>query len=582
MIEGQKQVIEYAKTLGNLLGEVEKSADKDAAEKLGQQAAEQELFCPVIGEFSAGKTSMINTLLGHAALPVEITPETALATELRYSADERLEAVREDGGVDKYATGEAAKMTANSERYTRAAAYFNCGKLQEIEPITLVDMPGFNSPKDNHNKAITAFLGKGAHYIALSSAETGTITASMLRQLNEISNMGRTFSFFISKANLRSGAELAKVKSYFEDQLAAEFAEPPAVQMLDNTNSDAVFNAVKGLDANALFKRLYRDGIGTLANELINACNIKAKSAKAGIEDLNKATEEIKKSIAKLQSKMQSDISAMQRKYSAGMVDEIVRGVGDALNRSVDEIAAAAAGGSEAAGQVINEIVRSNLTALVNDKLGEISRDVCTDFNASIGDLNYAMKDAGLSDNYLADMNRRVTDAMTLMQTMDEMFNSTVATEVAAGMAKTATTLSRGVGSAAMVGSIVATGTLNWVLPIVSIVLAFLPEIISLFDGIGKEERQKEALRQKIVGQAIPSVKRQLRSKLPEQLAGPVQSLIESVKAQYNEKLQQDQAVLEAQEAEHAKNKEEIDKQIARYEEIRGKAQAIMSDAAGW
>lgn len=206
MIEAQKQVIEYAKTLGTLLGEVEKPADKDAAERLAQAATEQELFCPVIGEFSAGKTSMINTLLGRALLPVGITPETALATQLRYSTDERLEAVREDGGMDKYAITEADKMTANSEKYTRAAAYFNSEKLKQIEPIILVDMPGFNSPKDSHNKAIMAFLGKGAHYIALTSVIEGTITASMMRQLNEIVNLGKSFSFFISRANEREKA----------------------------------------------------------------------------------------------------------------------------------------------------------------------------------------------------------------------------------------------------------------------------------------------------------------------------------------------------------------------------------------
>ena len=39
---------------------------------------------PVVGNFSTGKSSMINAVIGKPLLSVEITPETAVPTEVYY------------------------------------------------------------------------------------------------------------------------------------------------------------------------------------------------------------------------------------------------------------------------------------------------------------------------------------------------------------------------------------------------------------------------------------------------------------------------------------------------------------------
>ena len=39
---------------------------------------------PVVGNFSTGKSSMINAIIGKALLSVDITPETAVPTEIYY------------------------------------------------------------------------------------------------------------------------------------------------------------------------------------------------------------------------------------------------------------------------------------------------------------------------------------------------------------------------------------------------------------------------------------------------------------------------------------------------------------------
>ena len=59
--------------------------DEKELQNLILEIKKQELLVPVIGNFSAGKSSLINEFLGEKSLSVAITPETSIATELRYS-----------------------------------------------------------------------------------------------------------------------------------------------------------------------------------------------------------------------------------------------------------------------------------------------------------------------------------------------------------------------------------------------------------------------------------------------------------------------------------------------------------------
>ena len=73
-----------------------------------------ELITPVIGAFSAGKSTLLNSFLQKDYLAVDITPETALATELRYCEEEYIEAGYRDWETDRKST------RLNSSHITRS------------------------------------------------------------------------------------------------------------------------------------------------------------------------------------------------------------------------------------------------------------------------------------------------------------------------------------------------------------------------------------------------------------------------------------------------------------------------------
>ena len=103
MLQTQQTFLDYLDAVQAELGRAGSEGglqeNIQAIERLKQELAAAELIVPVVGAFSAGKSTLINSFLGAGPLPVGITPETALATELRHSTEEYVEVVAENGEV---------------------------------------------------------------------------------------------------------------------------------------------------------------------------------------------------------------------------------------------------------------------------------------------------------------------------------------------------------------------------------------------------------------------------------------------------------------------------------------------------
>ena len=94
------------------------------------------LLVPVVGEFSAGKSSLLNRLTGRELLAVAMNPETAIPAELYYSESEYDEGVRPDGSAERI-TG----IAGAAGKYVCVKRHINSPFLRDIQPVVLVDMP---------------------------------------------------------------------------------------------------------------------------------------------------------------------------------------------------------------------------------------------------------------------------------------------------------------------------------------------------------------------------------------------------------------------------------------------------------
>ena len=180
---------------------------------------QRELLIPVVGAFSAGKSSLLNAIVKADLLSVAITPETAMPTELRYDSRERLEVVFEDGRTEEFPLAALSNLQARAQEIKLIRLYADLQPLKALQPLVLVDMPGFNSPLDVHNRAIARYIGDGAHYLFVVSVEEGSLHTQSLRRIEEVVSLGRTFSVCLNKADLRPPQEVESVRQYIADQL---------------------------------------------------------------------------------------------------------------------------------------------------------------------------------------------------------------------------------------------------------------------------------------------------------------------------------------------------------------------------
>ena len=544
MIEARGKVINCCEILAEKTKDADITGDTvGTITAIANNAREQQLVVPVVGAFSAGKSTLINNLLGNEILPTDVRPETSLATELRYSNENYIVAVKDNGDTDRYNVDEIKTVAAKAKDYRFAQLFLNNNKLQEIEPLVLVDMPGFDSPLDLHNKAIMAYLDRGCYYIVLSSVEEGNITKSLERRLDEINGLNRDFSFFLSKANLRPEDSINSLVAYYQNQLMDKYGNGKKVVPFGKT-PDEVIKCLKSIDVNAVFLKLYRDILVSVCNDVINNINLQVSSSKKDAEKLRIAINEMGNSKEKLKKKMNSDLDDMRRRYSGTFINEIIADVSNALDDSLDELVSIAiSGDQDRLSQHLNEIARSALTSSIYQKLDVMNQQIAIDLSESFNDLDKVMKDIDLDGNYIKNITDKVGSAL---KAVDGLLAIADAAGKNGPVVNIASSAAVKVGAKAIGGAIALT-PIPIIGQVIGLIVMFLPEIIGGIFGNSQKEKQKEAMRSKLSGEVFPSIKRKIRDEIPAVIQNHVTAMITNVKEQFELQIKNQEEAINTQ-----------------------------------
>jgi hypothetical protein len=95
----------------------------------------------LVGEFSAGKSSIINLLLGRDMIPTAVLASTRRPTLLRHAENPRIEAIYDDGKRE-LVTPDSVEIVARDD-----INHFDIGLPNELlRTVELIDTPGFADP----------------------------------------------------------------------------------------------------------------------------------------------------------------------------------------------------------------------------------------------------------------------------------------------------------------------------------------------------------------------------------------------------------------------------------------------------
>ncbi|CAM4179554.1 Predicted GTPase [Yersinia intermedia] len=541
MLKNQQQFAEYLQKLGTLLQESQISWDRN----LLAQVENTQLLLPVIGAFSAGKSSLLNMFMGAPVLPVGIAPETELATELHFSKEPWLQAIRHDGSEDRLAPEELPQVNKKSAEYSHLRLYINSPALEAIAPLILVDMPGYGSSLENHNKALSYYLPRGVHFIVVTSVEDGTVTQSMLRNLDNIKTYESDFSFILSKTNLRAPEQVQEISTYIDEQLQLYFGAEKQIIALGNQSANALSDFLRVVDPERLFHNLFINRLKDQNFDLINQINFASNIVKNSETSNADALLALEGALAELVAQRDKTEREMNYRFSAPLVTRCINAIEHDLTNQVDRLAhlSTTQNAAPALEREISDIIRGNLTEKIKREMDQISSELIDELSLSLTKNNAMM--VTLDPNWVTNIAEKTEGKLKAVSSFLENMSSNFAAKENAG--KYYRLLSTVLA--------VTTNVLN---PVLELVIVFLPDILRLFSASSAQERARANL----LNTVFPGIKSEMRKALPTIVDEQLTILLNNVSNEFEGQINQQKTLIAGYQHEQAQQQEVINQQL--------------------
>lgn len=181
-----------------------------------QKAADCPLVLPLVGEFSSGKTTLINSLTDSKALETATKPTTATIFEVHFGAAKSKAIVLDDNGQSTEVTDIAALK--NSELGSKPVVTVFDTSIKVPSSIVLVDTPGLSSPDPRHRQTLIDFL-PSAEAVLLVADINAQLTRSLTEFVKTMSLTKKRLFLVLTKTDTKSKSEVEASRKYIEDNL---------------------------------------------------------------------------------------------------------------------------------------------------------------------------------------------------------------------------------------------------------------------------------------------------------------------------------------------------------------------------
>ncbi|MBO5125690.1 MAG: dynamin family protein [Spirochaetaceae bacterium] len=513
---------------------------------------------------------------GGGVLPTGIAPETALAAELRYDIAERIEAVKNDDSIESYTLDEFKEIGKKAADIKYLKVYLSNSNLKDIEPLVLVDMPGFESPIEAHDKSINVYLNRGAYFVVLVSAQEGTLHRSAIRKLQNVLDCDRDFSIIVSKANLVTEDNASIVCNKIASQIDIEFSLDKTPVPVGKDGADALKKIIESINPNLLFKAIVNTPMKNELYTLESSVNVKISTLKRNEGENIDAIDQLKRALVKLERTRDHMIT---NATSTGAIKEktdvVISNIGRALSNNVDHIISVSQkGGADKASEEISDIIKESLLSEMKDITESMASDITGKINIEIHDIERTF-------NTYAGSSTNSTDVS--LDQFSTLFTNTINNGMASlnSMVENRKNKEDSTKSYKAITSLLAIST-NIINPIAELAIVFLPEIINFFSqnmmrrqeeearrrAQEQAEQAREHLRSQLLTELIPNVKRELRPKVEKMISERAGDMVTEITEQYRTLLEQKQQEINAAEAERKQHQDELNEKIANLEAV--------------
>lgn len=321
-----QEMEKYENQLDSLKSMMEKyELDTEDISAYEEEMKDFHVTTPMVGKFSSGKSSLINALLGKKLLAVDTMPETSIPTEITYGAEDSALLIKKDETgrkilrsrnvtMDEVQTGDfkvdewsVLKLTLHDEF------------LKTVPSVRIVDMPGFGTSIELHNKAINEYLPESKAYILTFPSRNSTIERDTMDFLKELKFYDMPVYVLVTKSQAVVPEELQQCVDSLKRQLTKGIGMSGV--SIYCTNAKGKYIDVEGfktvlekLEAQSreLFKKEVtakeRNYAGLLKQYITTAVN----KADCSVSDLEEEKEKKQKNLEDLKAKLEKERADFQ------------------------------------------------------------------------------------------------------------------------------------------------------------------------------------------------------------------------------------------------------------------------------
>ncbi|HOV90732.1 MAG TPA: dynamin family protein [Syntrophorhabdaceae bacterium] len=252
----------------------------------------------ILGQFKAGKSSFINSIIGKNILPVGVIPVTTVITRIQYGRQERATVRFFDGknlniGLDKVEEYiSEAKNTANNKNVE--VVDIELPMLEPYPGLRLVDTPGLGSIFKYNTEVSEEWLPEvGAAIIAISSDRP--LSENDLNLIKELMEFTPRVVILLTKADMLSNEQQMEVVRFFKDSLRREFNQDFQILLYSTIKDMELYKrwidkllVSLSYNRDSEFKGILQHKIRSIARQCISYLDIALKTSVSADEDREK------------------------------------------------------------------------------------------------------------------------------------------------------------------------------------------------------------------------------------------------------------------------------------------------------
>ena len=318
-IESLRNIAEYL-GLKNIVSELE-------AIDLRAKQENASLILPLVGEFSSGKTTLINALTDSKKLETATKPTTATIFEVHFGSEScHAKIVDEKGEIHDIV--DLAELKNDTLADARVVTVFDTSKTIPSTTI-LVDTPGLSSPDPKHKQTLVNFLPK-ADGILLVTDINQQITRSLTDFIETMKLSKRPIFLILTKSDTKSESEIEAAKKYISENCKIPLKQIAVVSATNNTLEEfyALIDSIQK-DKKEILKQVDNQRIKNIINTLTNHIG-ELMQASMSDKDLDEAIrrsqyelDKISRNIDRLLNSMSDDIEEQERTVSRKFEDTV-------------------------------------------------------------------------------------------------------------------------------------------------------------------------------------------------------------------------------------------------------------------